>query len=44
MLSSWGVEYEPVNVEADPNAISEMERMGVKLVPVVVEVMGAKRV
>ena len=37
MLSLWGVEYEPVNVEADPNAISEMERMGVKLVPVVVD-------
>lgn len=37
MLSSWGVEYEPVNVEADPNAIGEMERLGVKLVPVVTD-------
>lgn len=36
MLSSWGITFEPVNVDADPDAAAELKRRGVPLVPAVV--------
>lgn len=35
MLSSWGVEFDSANVEADPAAAKELASLGVKLVPAV---------
>jgi len=35
LLSSLGVEFEAVNVDADPSALKELERLGVPLVPAV---------
>ena len=35
MLSSLGVEFEAVNVDASPSALKELERLGVPLVPAV---------
>ncbi len=36
MLSSWGIAFEPVNVDTDPDAADELKRRGVPLVPAVV--------
>lgn len=36
MLASWGVEFEAVNVEANPQAMAELRRVGVSTVPAVV--------
>ncbi len=35
MLSSWGVEFDPVDVQANPAAMAELKRLGVNLVPAV---------
>ncbi|MBI4590599.1 MAG: hypothetical protein HY725_17355 [Candidatus Rokubacteria bacterium] len=35
MLSSFGVEFEAINVDADPAALEELRRLGVPLVPAV---------
>ncbi len=35
MLSSWGIAFEPVNVDEDPDAAAELKRRGVPLVPAV---------
>ncbi|MBI3304576.1 MAG: hypothetical protein HYZ72_21135 [Deltaproteobacteria bacterium] len=35
MLSSWGVAFEPVNVEGNPAALAELRRLGAPLVPAV---------
>ena len=35
MLSQWGVEFEAVNVESDPGAIQELERLHVLQMPAV---------
>ena len=37
MLSSWGVEFEGINVEAEPAAAQEVKKLGVRLVPVVID-------
>lgn len=35
MLSSWGIEFDPVDVQANPAALDELKRLGVPLVPAV---------
>jgi DinB family protein/glutaredoxin len=35
MLSSWGIEFDSVDVEADPAALQELERLGVLRAPAV---------
>ncbi|MBI2158167.1 MAG: hypothetical protein HYU26_14865 [Candidatus Rokubacteria bacterium] len=35
MLASWGVEFDPVDVQADPAALEELKRLGVPAVPAV---------
>lgn len=35
MLASWGVEFDPVDVQADPAAGEELQRLGVPRVPAV---------
>jgi hypothetical protein len=34
-LSSWGVEFDPIDVQADPAALDELKRLGVPRVPAV---------
>lgn len=34
-MSSWGIEFDPVNVEGNPAALEELKRLGVPLVPAV---------
>lgn len=36
MLSSWGVSFEGVDVEADPSALADLARLGIPLVPATV--------
>jgi hypothetical protein len=36
LLSSWGIKFEPVDVEAKPEAIQELARHGIRAVPAVV--------
>jgi uncharacterized damage-inducible protein DinB len=36
LLSSWGVAFEAVDVEAEPGARAELDRLGIPLVPAVV--------
>jgi len=37
LLSSWGIAFEAVNVESDPSASKVLERLGISLVPVLVQ-------
>jgi hypothetical protein len=41
LLASWGVEFDPVDVQAEPAALEELRRAGVPLVPAVVAGEGA---
>jgi len=34
-VSSWGIEFDPINVDADPAALEELKRLGAPLVPAV---------
>ena len=34
-MSSWGVEFDPIDVQADPSALDELKRLGVPRVPAV---------
>jgi hypothetical protein len=36
LLSSWGIKFEPVDVEAKPEAIQDLARHGIRAVPAVV--------
>ncbi|MBZ5527666.1 MAG: DinB family protein [Acidobacteriia bacterium] len=37
MLSSWGIAFEAANVEGNPPALQELERRGLRLVPVLTD-------
>ncbi len=36
LLSSWGIEFDPIDVQADPTGLDELKRFGVPRVPAVI--------
>ncbi|MBZ5539875.1 MAG: hypothetical protein LAN61_05065 [Acidobacteriia bacterium] len=37
MLSSWGIPFDAINVEGNPSSLQELERRGLRLVPVLTD-------